>query len=666
MTKFGEMKVLRLLLCLMCMMLVTQLCYAGDSYKKKTQKNVGGASADYSKEDSTNSVSATPMSGWHFVKETTSASGSGNSQVTSEPDDEGYAEGRWTGLGLTFTCILSGSTLPDNGSGSGGGGAVAWEVSVIPDLSYSVEPTPLVLATAQQETVSGMVDGEVQGSDWRYKEDSEGVSYPENWDTGHASGYPFKMDNPGKYLLQGRLKFDKDKTASSSITVVGVKTVSAASGTRETIVSDSTSADDTNIGMQFVLKNGTAVVSAQKEPEDASWPDNQPVWSIPSGVTLVPAENPVTPGESKTIKIQQPNEYVLSVSCGDKSNKFIKVVCLDYNIQLYGLNKNGIDEVGQDRFLFLSAAKVKFFSEIQPNTAKIITTLNKSFVWSLEQVDGVTGSNWIPYYPLDAVRAYGVGLPSSTKYIQLQVLPASNKGLGVKKLELALSGFGVEPISRNVRLFYDMSRKTHPDPGNGSTPNWYYYWSKEGNPAVCSFSRDLSDSQYAAYWNTTTAYGKYASGKIYISDKAANSTGFSYSFPEGSGASSDWVRFSINTTNGPETVNLTHAHESTHKMADSWGSQTDSDGDGIPDTYEAAVPGMNILNKDSFGNNFKLSGTSGAERDEEFYCVLGGAYTFGSITDSEGENATVTYYGVKPEAPTIANDWSKGSINWNN
>ena len=139
-----------------------------------------------------------------------------------------------------------------------------------------------------------------------------------------------------------------------------------------------------------------------------------------------------------------------------------------------------------------------------------------------------------------------------------------------------------------------------------------------------------------------------------------------------------WINFTIQVENAPDFVNLTFAHEMTHKTLDELDIDDDSelrddDGDGVPNTWEQAVPGMrwkdpaqgqeDPKDTDSFGNHFdNISEDSAASRDEEFYCVLGGAVSdFGEITDNE---LTGPYNGVVPEKANTAHDWSEGSENW--
>ncbi len=94
--------------------------------------------------------------------------------------------------------------------------------------------------------------------------------------------------------------------------------------------------------------------------------------------------------------------------------------------------------------------------------------------------------------------------------------------------------------------------------------------------------------------------------------------------------------------------------------------------DGVPDAWEHEIPGMRANSQndssDSFGEAFNVSRGSAASRDEEFYCVLGGAFRFGTVTRSKGGQAlpSSSYRaGTIPAAAEEDKDWSHNSQNWN-
>jgi len=125
------------------------------------------------------------------------------------------------------------------------------------------------------------------------------------------------------------------------------------------------------------------------------------------------------------------------------------------------------------------------------------------------------------------------------------------------------------------------------------------------------------------------------------------------------------VHFKLKTDYYTDTVNMTHAHEKTHKKCyqntPSTPGPGDLDGDRVPDSWEDDVPGMSSSTIDSFTRRCFSKSPRNSLRDNEFYAYLGGAYVFGSIT----RNPPTAYKGVKGEKSKKENDWSLNGYNWN-
>lgn len=208
--------------------------------------------------------------------------------------------------------------------------------------------------------------------------------------------------------------------------------------------------------------------------------------------------------------------------------------------------------------------------------------------------------------------------------------------------------------------------------GTELAANWYYYWAKEGDPAVCAYSRDKTKIDYAEYGGNGNkgVRGKYdpKADKITLYDGAAT-TPLAYKFPEKPAPSgATWVHFEYKAELPTDVVNLCFAHEKTHRItikATGWPAKPrkgDLDGDCVPDEWEVAVLGMNHRKADSFGGAFTGSNTSGAPRDNEFYSWLSGAYMsgVGKITG----NRPSAYNGERPVASKKDLDWSLDGYNW--
>jgi len=359
----------------------------------------------------------------------------------------------------------------------------------------------------------------------------------------------------------------------------------------------------------------------------------------------------------------------------------VNVVSVD-SIVLYGRKKDAPTapkSENEDRFWFQTAEQVEFRANITPDNQTVRSAINDKFKWTLDPVAGVTGNNWAPVPDWgDGTHAKGIGTSGTRIKFFLKVLPSGNVGFGEKTLSLTVEGTNISKTAK-LRLFFQRTGKKHPNPGQNQTANWYYYWSQEGNPAVCEFSRDAQNTKYAKYWASGTSYGKYESGEgpngtIYLSDKVATGDkieGWEYNFPEGHQPQNGIVAFELDPENAPEFANLSYAHEATHRtlhllgpLGNGTGPQDDQDQDGVPNGWEDAVAGMDKTKSNTFGNAFKVSAGSAASRDEEFYCVLGGAFKYGRFVAPGESVAAENYHGESPSAANNGNDWAENGTQW--
>lgn len=353
-------------------------------------------------------------------------------------------------------------------------------------------------------------------------------------------------------------------------------------------------------------------------------------------------------------------------------------------IVLMGRNKLGDLQESQDRFILDADSEFTrrvIFKIDKPNglVGAAQTAFNNKLRWTLSDVGGIGNDQRFPTpaWEPGSEMAKGIG-PSRINFTQL---PPTNQGWGEKTLTLDVieGGQPVVSLTETPRLFFDPIDKSHPGPDQGKTANWHYYWSLEGDPAVCAFSRTPGNPKYAKWVASVPghpgAYGVHnpENGEIAISDVAAKQTNGwpPYIFPE-NGVHDDWIHFEIEVKNAPDFVNLVFAHEMTHRQLNALNLNLDNDKDrdGVPDVWEERIPGMKSNSDDSFAGAFTISDGSAAKRDEEFYAVLSGALKKGTKTATVfgkiiKNPPTGNYEGGLAVDADESKDWSKDSVNWN-
>jgi len=396
----------------------------------------------------------------------------------------------------------------------------------------------------------------------------------------------------------------------------------------------------------------------------------------------------------------------VSGSASDEVQFTVAVHLIQVNgITLKGKSESGAITDGEDRFLFAnSVGLVEFFADTEPVTSSQVplkSDMLDHFRWTISEVTGIPDGKKTPIADHgDGVTAKGPGSSSATTRFRFTQLPTDNTGFGPKTLTLVVRNpadkqdADIEKTAE-PRLFFARLDKSHPAvEGVGDTANWYFYWSLEGagdGTAVSQFSRDGEHADFAQYWEGAH-HGKFEpdegpDGTIYIGNKAAASDPEKWpgdaevnEFPEGQNPPNDTIQFTIDARHAPDFVNVTYAHEATHRVLQKDVPQLgldDDDGDRIPNDWEAVVPGMKYEveaeldeqgevsdpeDTDSFEDHFKVSAASDATRDEEFYCVLGGARS--DLGDITGNPLTGPYNGVVPDQANIEYDWSVDSENW--
>ena len=333
---------------------------------------------------------------------------------------------------------------------------------------------------------------------------------------------------------------------------------------------------------------------------------------------------------------------------------------------------------GRDRFLFHATdAWVRFRCEYGGDQAAK-ALFDKNLRWSLPELEGL-GRVGYPAWSEDPQSAKGAG--STTSYHSITYKgssgkPAKNSAFGEKVLTAELYDDAHQKVLLKVetklRLFFRRFETTNF--GYGSVAKWYHYYSKEGNPGACKYSRTAGDADYAKYGGGGGGKkGEYKpdTNEIVLYDGATTPFPGPVVFPEGTGAPASWVAWRYNPQNPTDVVNISYAHEKTHRItiqATGWPAQPrperdDRDGDCVPDTWERKVAGMRDDRSDTFGTHFTGSNTSGAPRDNEFYAWMSGAYMpeVGEFT----ANAPSEYHGAKPPRSAYEQDWALNGYNWN-
>lgn len=160
------------------------------------------------------------------------------------------------------------------------------------------------------------------GGFWKFAgTDVAGNSVQASWtNAGATYGLPTTLQ-AGQYMVTAARNTQGAFSANAPATVVGVKNISAASGsTTVTSTTDSPGANET----LYVMK-GAANVTITATPEPGSaWPTNMPTWEGATGNGATAAFTPSTTGET-----------VISATCGN--TVYIKVVVVEV-VSISGLS----------------------------------------------------------------------------------------------------------------------------------------------------------------------------------------------------------------------------------------------------------------------------------------------------------------------------------------
>lgn len=158
--------------------------------------------------------------------------------------------------------------------------------------------------------------------------------------------------------------------------------------------------------------------------------------------------------------------------------------------------------------------------------------------------------------------------------------------------------------SEKTRVFFDKSASTNPD---GSVPNWYYYW-KSGN--VCGINSDV-------HYDAGGDFGYYIPGQdhVHVQDSAPTTNTGPETYTKVPGDSVTVTGQGV----GIDCVAETIGHEKYHKyIYETYNGQADTDSDGIPDSIESTMDGINTFVHDP--DSYNMGGHYSSYGDNELRC----------------------------------------------
>jgi hypothetical protein len=160
-------------------------------------------------------------------------------------------------------------------------------------------------------------------------------------------------------------------------------------------------------------------------------------------------------------------------------------------------------------------------ARVDPDTAANRADANNRLRWTITAV-GTSALSWSTPAPGDPTK--GKGLDTTATFTDL---PPNNGDFGTKTVTATLDGGGCTEQT-SIEVFYPKSAMNHPNPGQGTTPNWFFYWSQViGNPAHIRYggagpgslfgeTRGMTQWSYAAVPDKTL---------VHVYDKASTSDG---------------------------------------------------------------------------------------------------------------------------------------------
>jgi len=238
-------------------------------------------------------------------------------------------------------------------------------------------------------------------------------------------------------------------------------------------------------------------------------------------------------------------------------------------------------------------------------------------VYTLPTIAGSTFA-WDATNPGGKSTASGEHVIAKATYT---TLPTLNSEFGIKEAEFKCdSDINVLPKAE-FEVFFMKEEKNHPGVGEGTTPNWYFYWA---GTAVSGY--DLTSGTYSY---ATGGAGDYAQ---YNGDPAAPH--YTIHGPASAGHEQYTSAGLTVDRKGIDTLACTLVHEKTHRQVDQnwltggiWHGKLDTDLDELPDDWEDAnvALGFDKTKATSFP-------TFPYGDDEEVYCERAAYSTTGDAS----------------------------------
>ena len=212
----------------------------------------------------------------------------------------------------------------------------------------------------------------------------------------------------------------------------------------------------------------------------------------------------------------------------------------------------------------------------------------------------------------DAANTGGKSAPSGehlTAKATYTTLPTANADFGLKQAEFECDGHTDTLAKGDFEVFFPKDEKNHPGVGAGTTPNWFFYWREGG---VCGIPA-------SAEYDATASFGYTKPGVDTIlrlgPDAPTTNTG-----PETYTGAATYGSLTVTGQGlGTQCVAETVAHELYHLTLHTLlAGGSDGDGDGIGDTNEPTLDGVNSDPADA--DTFNMGGGYSSYGDDEIRC----------------------------------------------
>lgn len=364
-------------------------------------------------------------------------------------------------------------------------------------------------------------------------------------------------------------------------------------------------------------ESGVIIATGSPTPPHASPFD----WQQPSALNFSISTNGSV--STATITGSTPGEYTVKVRYRCKSAQWSAYKDVKVIVAKFEFVTPAGDPVaapvdsgdGQNEFTFSSAStgilNLALKAKVIPSG--IANKIKDHVVFEVDPI-GNSSLSWDASNPGGKPIAQGDNLIAMAKYTDL---PDTNAAYGTKTAHIRCNGQLAGTAS--YEAFFLKSASNNPGGFFFSDPNWFYYW-KDGN--VCGVPSDAkytSDPLYGRYVHSFL-FGLFG-GYLALGPYAPETN----SGPEIYTHKATGVSITVTGVGkGIACVAETVAHELNHKAnRDRLGNQADMDSDGIADSDEATLEGLNTLinDADTYNLGIAIPG-SGYNRygDDEVRC----------------------------------------------